>query len=292
MQALFNPRTRRGGAFTLIELLVVIAIIAILIGLLLPAVQKVREAAARSTCSNNLKQMSLAAHNFAGANSDKLPAYLDCAPSSSWVWGTGHFFLLPFIEQDNVYKRGTGGCWNNGNASAVVKTFLCPSDTSHQNGIAPNTGWAVTSYAMNWAMFGASVNQEPGGNWRNTSKYTIGNIPDGSSNTISFFERYGYFPAYGWAQMWSYPTGQNTPWGWVQWANTNYPWGWNNLPQFGLKPTGTNPAHPYYPNGGHPTNLMVGLMDGSVRAVNSGVSQLTWGNAIMPDDGNILGVDW
>ena len=109
-------RSRGRPGFTLIELLVVIAIIAVLIGLLVPAVQKVREAANRTQCVNNLHQIAIAAHNYHAANK-KFPASLDTAHVGPLV------HLLPYLEQDAVY-RSTGGPGPN----QVLRVFLCPSD--------------------------------------------------------------------------------------------------------------------------------------------------------------------
>src|SRR6266851_6836027 len=187
---------RRCRGFTLIELLVVIAIIAILIGLLLPAVQKVREAAARISCANNLKQCSLAVINQADQNQGKLPPGIGTYPRPNGgpcyvnndptlpsgltsTWGGLMFHMLPYIEQDNLWKAcicpygtgydpewgllplqesgtpippaGTKG--NTGVMQNVVKTYLCPSDPTANGG---TTGWAsVGSYVFNGAIFQA-----------------------------------------------------------------------------------------------------------------------------------------
>jgi prepilin-type N-terminal cleavage/methylation domain-containing protein/prepilin-type processing-associated H-X9-DG protein len=133
-------RNLKRPGFTLIELLVVIAIIAILIGLLLPAVQKVREAAARMTCQSNLKQLGLAMHNFHDVNGRLPPGGAnDVAPfgtSTGATWGSSwKVYLLPFIEQDNIFRRwqftAESGYRNNNNLTMVqnikIKTYRCPS---------------------------------------------------------------------------------------------------------------------------------------------------------------------
>src|SRR5689334_7476393 len=140
----FPAKARRG--FTLIELLVVIAIIAVLIGLLLPAVQKVREAAARTQCSNNLKQIALACHNFEntfgylppprGTNYDGFTSY------RGWMCE-----ILPYIEQQNLYNQMYTTPWNTGYFAMYVtplKTYSCPSDPRGAP-IQPNPA-GLTSY--------------------------------------------------------------------------------------------------------------------------------------------------
>jgi prepilin-type N-terminal cleavage/methylation domain-containing protein/prepilin-type processing-associated H-X9-DG protein len=187
----------RRNAFTLIELLVVIAIIAILIGLLVPAVQNVRSAAARLQCQNNLKQMGLALHNYHDAN-QHLP------PPRGTHLGSTHVFtefrgwmceILPDLEQDNLAREMYTDPWYNGFFSTFntpVKAYLCPSDPRNLLAVAPGSG-ALTSYV---GVTGSDndVNAQFNGPTNGMFNVSSGgvrltDVSDGTSNTLLVGER-------------------------------------------------------------------------------------------------------
>jgi len=285
-------RPRKG--FTLIELLVVIAIIAILIGLLLPAVQKVREAAARMKCSNNLKQIALAAHNYESAYK-KFPPGLN---SVNWISALTH--LLPYIEQENVYKlipsteldpatsttpwwgsisRGTNAPMITA-ARTKISTFLCPSDGPENPSTGVFIGLTIAGNTLTGTYNAIGGNAAPGnangpagfsnyvgcagqfgpaytypGVYYADSAIRFGDVGDGTSNTIMFGETLG--------------GSENAP------RDFSLTWmGAGSLPLYwGL----ATPAQWYTFGGRHTGVILFGWGDGSVRSLRKGVG-VTAGN--------------
>jgi prepilin-type N-terminal cleavage/methylation domain-containing protein/prepilin-type processing-associated H-X9-DG protein len=289
---------RSWRAFTLIELLVVIAIIAILIGLLLPAVQKVREAAARMSCSNNMKQISLATVMAADTYSSKLPPSIGLYPSNGGASegnSDGGIFLhiLPYIEQGGLFKAsyakpepndrngglGTYSQWTAPIQNSSVKTYICPSDFTQNSGRP-----ARASYGSNGQIFRHNYQ------WGNISLMRLpADLPDGTSNTIFYAEKLalcdsGLYPDNYWPDWGPIisstdegdPTGPNAP-----------------TPQ--IRPAGSGQGASC--NGGiasspHTGGINVAMADGSVRFISGSVSSATWWAALTPAGSDVPGSNW
>ncbi len=303
---------RRRSGFTLIELLVVIAIIAILIGLLLPAVQKVREAAARMQCSNNLKQLGIAAHSYHDANNAMLPA----TGANGCCWGTWTIPILPYLEQDNVFRLyanwggtdATGARYSSApNSNSVcnqrLKVYTCPSDQPNAPiGTMTNNNYAVnlgnTAYNqqanLNGVVFGgAPFRTNFNGQIR---KETLTGITDGTSNTVMFAEviqgigtDLRGFVWWGDAAGVSSYLGPNSPL--PDRIYTSFYC--NNQPARRLPcavSTTTDPSM-MGARGRHTGGVMVSLCDGSVRFVRDSVSIANWRAASTSQGGEVLGLD-
>jgi prepilin-type N-terminal cleavage/methylation domain-containing protein len=301
--------SRARGAFTLIELLVVIAIIAVLIGLLLPAVQKVREAANRAKCHNHFRQIGLGTvnmHDTVGY----LPPAIGHYPKedASWQTSSPPIFLLPYIEQPTFYRvvvdRGGvnpgGGLPNfNGKTTFIPPIYWCPSDATRFKiqTIINNTTESFGNYATNGHVFGKVTTTIVDGlptvtsfTWTDYKRIPT-DIPDGTSNTMLWVEK---------VNICSNPASGNggTRWparGQGAWmatiGDTDSPHLAPNFkPQVGI-------ARPidcdwWQPSSSHPGVLNVVLADGSVRTVSGTISQQSFNVALVADDGLILGSDW
>jgi prepilin-type N-terminal cleavage/methylation domain-containing protein len=313
---------RRWRGFTLIELLVVIAIIAILIGLLLPAVQKVREAAGRISSTNNLKQMTLALHSYADANNGTLPVGYQ-ADGAGWngpnnnppapaggIEGTLQLETLPYMEQGNTFNASTTS-WGGklgyqlewAGSPRNIKTLVAPNDPT----VPASNSYGYTSYRINAQVFSQPFGQpghdQFGPNTWGTKPRFPASISDGLSNTVFFAEGFAIDGKPGSGQS----NDGNPSFAW--WEATPDPGtGLRYGPYFGIGMTVNGPVPPFTPPGTNPatvpaslwqlpnafnaSGIQVGMGDGSVRAVNTGVSASTWYYACYPADGMPLGSDW
>jgi prepilin-type N-terminal cleavage/methylation domain-containing protein len=317
----------RRQAFTLIELLVVIAIIAVLIGLLLPAVQKVREAAARVQCSNRMRQLGLAAHNCHDTNNALPPAlgwYPSRVPSAGAGWGELFLHLLPYLEQDNLYRSTltTGpnpfgenpgpnqpyysGAFGFGTPAFVgartITAYICPSDPSVPNGpytdVLFGQQWGTSSYAGNFLAF-AQVDSSFNIISYQASNRIPSSFPDGTSNTLLFAERYAVCESTALALQ------RACLWDW--WEGWSVDPGHDYYPFFALKTSngdniGPQSVFQVQPRRGecdasraataHTGGMQVCLADASVRTLTAGMSGVTWWAACTPAGGEVLGSDW
>lgn len=249
----------------MIEFLVILAMLAFLLGLALSFLRGVASASAQTQSSNNLRQQMLALHNCHDVYKG-MPPIVGAFPAQTNNTGTLFFYILPFVEQDNLFRQAEGSVWKNNALSTRLALFIDQRDKSAPEGNRYK-GWLATSnYAASWLVF-----KDSGAN--------LARIPDGTSNTIGLTERYqmchgqpcgwGYPSIYTWTPMFAY----------------------YSKAKFQLAPT-QEECNPALPQAMEKNGIHVGLLDGSVRTVGPQISSETWWAACTPDGGEVLGSDW
>ncbi|MBN1855294.1 MAG: DUF1559 domain-containing protein [Pirellulales bacterium] len=313
-------KTARAKGFTLVELLVVIAIIGILVSLLLPAVQAAREAARRSQCKNNLKQIGIALHHIHDAygcmpqaagyfpmddelqvSSPPPASQLSTEPPANV--SSIHYFLLPYLEEEALYMQSRGwtmnGFYLQNNGTKPPSVYICPSElTAGTESIVvmeeDGASWGGGNYVANiqvfnhwWHPRGSRVPanmQQPNPFTHPEFKHMV----DGLSHTICYAERYAICPTPG---RWSHgrthwlgtpPTQYDTVFAW----NTNYG-GYDDgrlldVPQ--IAPSGED-CNPLTTQTAHPGAMETLLLDGTVESIQGDVDPLVWRHYLLRDDG-------
>ena len=316
---MFIKNSHKG--FTLIELLVVIAIIAVLIGLLLPAVQKVREAAAKMQCANNLKQIGLAIHSYVSANNETFPTStrpggVTTSPRISWAVA-----VLPFLEQDNLvktydFKTTWSSVTNLPITKQAIKIFQCPvaPDSSRLDGDPQNGTWdivATTDYAAITGVSPIATNVNTSGFaipgiMEKNKTVKIASVMDGLSNTLAIVEsagrpylyrkgvKIGSVPAVkvnggGWCRpasdldfISSDATGATYPGSCAVNCTNGFDYTSYNMVPFGTE--GTSQPYSFHTNA---INVLMG--DGSVRTINSNILINTFAALVTRANGEVIG---
>jgi prepilin-type N-terminal cleavage/methylation domain-containing protein len=307
---MLQRRRLRSEAFTLIELLVVIAIIAVLIGLLLPAVQKVREAANRAQATNHIKQIGLAMHNFHDVWQEFPPTFSSTNYAKrGWTDGSLFLQILPFIEE--AARRNEADA-NPSDYYALVykqdppRIYLNPSDpSSPDNGQFNDPDWDIYSvggFVANYVALG-SVILSDAGKVKEKGLFRATTMSDGTSNTIVLTERLtvcyavpqpsrpGYTDPY--YNIWSYAN--LSWWEWipmVEYAITGPASKFQANPTWSTKTYGPGTCDYRLASSPRPAGILVGFADGSVRLVNGSVSGTTWWALCTPNGGEVITEDF